>query len=58
MLVDWPNSIIIGGCSDQIQSVQMATLRIRDHPSLRALVFTLRPQLRILMIVNADSDAA
>jgi hypothetical protein len=26
MLVDWPNSIITGGCSDQIQPVQMATL--------------------------------
>jgi len=26
MLVDWPNSIITGGYSDQIQSVQMATL--------------------------------
>src|SRR5262249_5888466 len=45
MLVDWPNSIITGGYSDQIQSVQMATLSIRDHPSLRSLVFTLRPQL-------------
>src|SRR5262245_25496186 len=45
MLIDWPNSIITGGCSDQIQSVQMATLSIRDHPSLRSLVFTLRPQL-------------
>src|SRR5262245_12334282 len=45
MLVDWPNSIITGGCSDQIQSVQMATLSIRDHPSLCSLVFTLRPQL-------------
>ena len=25
MLVDWPNSIITGGCSDQIQPVQMAS---------------------------------
>jgi putative transposase len=38
MLVDWPNSIITGGCSDQIQSVQMATLSTRDHPPLHALV--------------------
>src|SRR5262245_15904497 len=45
MLVDWPNSIITGGCSDQIQSVQMATPRVRNHSSLRPLVFTLRPQL-------------
>jgi multimeric flavodoxin WrbA len=45
MLVDWPNSIITGGCSDQIQSVQMATLSIRDHPSLRPLVFALQSEL-------------
>src|SRR5262245_22068159 len=45
LLVDWPNSIITGGRSDQIQSVQMATLRVRNHSSLRPLVFTLRPQL-------------
>jgi hypothetical protein len=45
LLVGWPNSIITGGRSDQIQSVQMATLRVRNHSSLRPLVFTLRPQL-------------
>src|SRR5262249_55665377 len=39
MLVDWPNSIITEGCSEQIQSVQMATLSLRDHSSLRPLVF-------------------
>jgi transposase, IS6 family len=33
MLIDWPNSMITGGCSDQIQPVQLATLPIRDHPS-------------------------
>jgi hypothetical protein len=45
-LVDWPNSIITGGCSDQIQSVQMATLSIRRP--LRVAHIPDREQLQIV----------
>jgi len=47
MLKGWPYSIITGGCSGNTQSVQVANLGTRDHPSLPALVFKPSPQKRI-----------
>src|SRR5262245_53904963 len=44
-LIDFPTHLIPGVCCGRIRSIQMASIPGRNHPSLRTLVFTLRPQL-------------